>query len=416
MLKRLLRYIKGYLMIYLKGDSRERFLNLCRNKGILIWDFGIRQGMETGYISLGDYRKLRPVIHKTRTFPYIIKKTGLPFILAKYRRRKVFFFSLALFFFVIWFLSCFIWDIEFSGQSYHTKEALLKYLRGTGVYGGMWTKDVDCKQIEENLRKQYTDIGWVSAELDGTKLKIRILENIIPEDKQETKKTGHLVANRAGRVISIVTRTGTPQVHKGDKVKKGDVLISGIVNIIGDNDTLLRKETVYADGDVVLECTYTYEDSFPMQYVYRKKTGRSRRLYGVQINNLKLFYYNPLKKFESYQKYDIITSGDFIGLNQALRFPASWSCKEYAEIEPEIRQYTEKQAKKLAEEHFAEYLTGLDQKGISCRSRQFFTEIRDGSCVSKGSLVVWVPQKKYKKIKKSEWRLEKQDEHNGDNN
>lgn len=33
----LMRYLKGYLRICVTSTSPERFLNLCRNRGILLW-------------------------------------------------------------------------------------------------------------------------------------------------------------------------------------------------------------------------------------------------------------------------------------------------------------------------------------------------------------------------------------------
>ena len=39
----LLKYLRGYLRIRVWGFSPERFMNLCSNKGILIWNI-VREG------------------------------------------------------------------------------------------------------------------------------------------------------------------------------------------------------------------------------------------------------------------------------------------------------------------------------------------------------------------------------------
>ena len=54
------------------------------------------------------------------------------------------------------------------------------------------------------------------------------------KEKKDASSAADLIAAHDGKVISIVTREGTPQVHAGAKVKKGDVLISGKVEVIGD--------------------------------------------------------------------------------------------------------------------------------------------------------------------------------------
>ena len=47
------------------------------------------------------------------------------------------------------------------------------------------------------------------------------------KEKKDASSAADLIAAHDGKVISIVTREGTPQVHAGAKVKKGDVLLSG---------------------------------------------------------------------------------------------------------------------------------------------------------------------------------------------
>ena len=56
---------------------------------------------------------------------------------------------------------------------------------------------------------------------------VRLQEVTLMKEKKDASSAADLIAAHDGKVISIVTREGTPQVHAGAKVKKGDVLISG---------------------------------------------------------------------------------------------------------------------------------------------------------------------------------------------
>ena len=53
-----------------------------------------------------------------------------------------------------------------------------------------------------------------------------------------------------GRIEAIVTRSGTPLCQKGDVVKKGQVLIQGSYDIVGDDEQIIRKQGVTADGEI----------------------------------------------------------------------------------------------------------------------------------------------------------------------
>ena len=90
MLTDILKFIKGYLIIRVTGYSPERFLNLCGRHGIVLWELRNRKTEYEMCISISGFRKLRPLVRKTKTKVVILERHGLPFILHRYRRRKLF--------------------------------------------------------------------------------------------------------------------------------------------------------------------------------------------------------------------------------------------------------------------------------------------------------------------------------------
>ena len=78
-----LKYVRGYLRIRIWGFSPERFMNLCSNKGILLWDI-VREG-DVYYMNIGlrGFRELKPILKKTGTRVAILEKYGLPFFMSK---------------------------------------------------------------------------------------------------------------------------------------------------------------------------------------------------------------------------------------------------------------------------------------------------------------------------------------------
>ena len=97
-------------------------------------------------------------------------------------------------------------------------------LKEEGIYPGMQKKNVDCQGIVKALRKEYNDIVWVSASLDGSRLKIQIKENEdalpIISSTQTDSLPADLIASTDGIITNLITRTGIPQVHIGDSVTK----------------------------------------------------------------------------------------------------------------------------------------------------------------------------------------------------
>ena len=67
MLEHILNTLKGYLKIRIIGYSPERFLNLCKNKEIRIWDLEAKGNDYEMLISVKDFLKLKPLLKKTQT-------------------------------------------------------------------------------------------------------------------------------------------------------------------------------------------------------------------------------------------------------------------------------------------------------------------------------------------------------------
>ena len=53
----LIRYCRGYVRISVRGYAPERFMNLCANRAIVLWELNGHDGFYTMCISLSDFFK-----------------------------------------------------------------------------------------------------------------------------------------------------------------------------------------------------------------------------------------------------------------------------------------------------------------------------------------------------------------------
>ena len=126
------------------------------------------------------------------------------------------------------------------------------------------------------------------------------------ESEQAELAASDIVASHDGIVRSIITRKGTPMVTEDTIVKKGDILVSGLLEIKGDNEEIVERKTGVADADIMIETEYTYKDSFPMEYEQMNYTGETKLAYGFSAFGYAFFVENPLKTIAKFEKYDII--------------------------------------------------------------------------------------------------------------
>ncbi|MDD6208819.1 MAG: sporulation protein YqfD [Clostridiales bacterium] len=362
---RVIRWFRGYVRVQVKGRSPERFCNLCSNRGIIVWDFGIDENHQYHLCMYrSDFKKLLPVVKKSGTRPCIEKRIGFPFFLKCWSKRKVLVTGFLFFIAILLFLSRFIWNIDIEGNYTYTDEEMLKFLAKKGITTGCTIQSVNCAVMEEEIRKHYSDVGWVSMDINGTNLRVRIVETNMPVPYEKQTKPCHLVASHSGTVESIVTRSGVPLVKKGAVVTAGAIVISGIEELYGDFDVPAGKKGVAADGTVKIRTSYEYEAVIPLKINAKVYLDKETVQYGIKVFQKRFYLYPPLYRFQSETRYDIITSENVWSIG-CFSLPC-------ASINRRIRPYKTvadtlnvDEAKKKGEERLENYLDHLDQKIVS---------------------------------------------------
>lgn len=413
MLLKVWRLFKGYLIIQIKGISPERFINLCSYRKIYIWNLTRVNGKYQFNISIKDFKSLKPIIRKTGIVPRIIEKRGLPFFLKKNKKRKAFFLGVLACIILVYIMSLYIWNISFSGGSKYTPETLIKFLDDNNVSAGMKKSKINCQKIEEDIRLEYKDIGWVSAEIKGTRLIIKITETNMPIPIQKVTTPSHIVASKDGIIQSIITQTGEPQVRPGDVVKKGDLLVSGVLEIMSDFEEIIEKKPIVASATIRCKSYYDYKDSFPLDYIEKTFTGKTKKSYYISYLNKKLFLYNPRY---SYDNYDIIIDEKKVHITDTFYLPFSYGTFLAKEYKKETNKYTKEEAIAIGKARLDRYLEELIDNDVTIVENNVTISIKNNHCVAEGRIHVEEAAWEYREIEEDEWRMELIDELDRDHN
>lgn len=386
-----LKYMKGYLRIRVWGFSPERFMNLCSNKGILLWNI-VREG-DVYYmnINLKGFRSLRPIVRKTGTRVVILERYGLPFFLPKLLRRKVFVAGLFLAVAFWMWSSFYIWDIELEGNYQITTDVFESFLKDNQVTIGTRKEQLDIEELEKEIRREFPQITWASARLSGTKLIIAIKENdapILAESGETQAAAGRdLVSEYDGTVVSIVVRSGVPLVKAGDVVEKGTVLVDGKVPVYNEDATVREYYLVDADADIILEHTRNFSARLAFDYIKKEYTGRERKSYYLRIGEKEL----KLPSEDSFLVQDSLIRESRPVLFEKLSIPiylGSRTDREYQNVEYE---YTLEEAKAALAEKLSAFLVSLEEKGVQIIEKDVKIDTNSGSWVISGEFLVREP-------------------------
>ncbi|GFI47073.1 hypothetical protein IMSAGC019_02395 [Lachnospiraceae bacterium] len=361
-----IRYIKGYLAIKVYGFSPERFMNLCSNHKIFLWDVENHGEYYTMKISLKGFYQLRAISRKTGTRVAITKRYGLPFLSTRMWRRRIFMLGLlGSLFFWVW-MSGYIWAVEIDGNYYVTTDVFQDFLEDNGIRVGMKKKAVEIEDLEKAIRNQFDIVTWTSAQIDGTRLLIQVKENdlITIEERNSEAAEGEgmdLVAQKEGEIVSIVTRSGVPKVTAGVIVNKGDILVEGCIPILNEDGTVKRYEYCHADADIMLRCVYTMEDKLKEKYEQKRYTGNTRKCPFIMFGTKKV----KLPTFGSeYGQYDVVEEKKQLKIFENYYLPVYTGYDMVREYTIEEKIYAQEEVKAIFEDKIQKFIESLQEKGV----------------------------------------------------
>lgn len=224
--KILLSYICGYVNISVEGYFIERFINMCISKRILLWNTKREKStyLQTN-ISIKDFKRIKEIAKKTKCRATINRKKGLPFILNRYKKRKIFIVALILITTSILMTSRYIWNIEIQGNERIETEEILAQLNEKGIIIGAKKSKIDTEEIIRQIRLKRDDIAWMSIDLNGTNAIIKIVENTGKPEIVNKNDYCNIVSNKSGVITKINAKSGTPVVKVGDVVTKDTILV-----------------------------------------------------------------------------------------------------------------------------------------------------------------------------------------------
>ena len=331
--KYLYLYILGYLNVYVEGFFIERFINICFSKKIMLWSLNRENSISlSAKISVGDFKKLRDAAKKSKCKIKLKDKKGLPFLLKKYRKRKIFAITLMVIAIFIFGLTRFVWNIDIVCEGNINKEEILEILEECNVKIGTYIEDVNIDKLVNYICLKRDDISWSGVEIKGTNLIVKL---VMAEDKVfeiSSDEPCNIVSNKDGVILKISSQNGTQRVKEGDVIKKGDLLVEGIME-----GKYTGNRYVHAEATIWAKVWYVKEEELSLKQEYFVETGEVENRYEINIKDFKINFNKSLPKFE---KYDTIEAVKKVKLFSNYYIPIEIKTITYKEQMKKVKEYT----------------------------------------------------------------------------
>jgi len=231
----------GHVVIAVRGTDLTGFVNTALARGILLWNVR-RQGapnpQDAGWaekegdllyarVAAARLGELRNVAVLTGCRFTIQERTRPLFLWRRLVRRRFLAVGLLGVLAVLYLLSGFVWSIRVSGNRRVPATVILQAAAAGGLAWGMPRRSLDAGRVEKAIRDRVPQVAWVGVKLAGTCVCLQVVEKSLP--RAVSQVPADIVAARSGLVSEVLVQKGRAVVKPGDTVRRGQVLISGVL-------------------------------------------------------------------------------------------------------------------------------------------------------------------------------------------
>ena len=292
MISEIARLVFGYLKAEIKGENRKRLINAAVKSGLRFWDYQFGENIIIISLHQNDFKKLQEINKKINAEIKVIKEAGLPFLLRPYKKRLGLILGAVFGLIICILMSDRVWVITSSGSLIYKEEEVIKIAKEIGIDIGALRSDVDPHDAAIKLMRRMEGVDFISVNTNGVWIDIVIKDSTPKPEILEGKAVRNVVAKKDAVIYSVEALDGMAKVKKGEGVKKGDILITGLWDtydkwgvktgksfsaaargkIIGEvwedyTFTLKLKDTVYINGASIDKYYMSFfEINFPVTF------------------------------------------------------------------------------------------------------------------------------------------------------
>lgn len=297
-----LKYGKVYVRV--KMLNPDKLLNILWNKEIKINNIKKIDVATLDFdLDYNDFNELSKVVKEVKGKVKILEAKGSLFLYLKIKKSISLAIGGVLFFALIFYLSSFVWSVEINTTKNISPFEIRKILYKNGITPGVNKDNLDVADIERMIEDNNRDVLWVRARIEGSSLRILIEEKVNPPYIY-VGEYGNLTASIDGEVSRVYTYSGRAVVKEGDIVRKGDILIEGIIGSEGNEVEVPPRGVVIAN--TFIEKTMVIKTKGTIE----ERNGKKDTDIYLNFGGKKFYLKKATKKNEKYDKIEDV--GSFI--------------------------------------------------------------------------------------------------------
>ncbi len=271
---------------------------------------------------------------------------------------------------IIFFSGLFVWEVRVETPAGIDDDAVVSAIEQAGLRVGSFIPTANLDHVEQTLLTLSEEIGWIHIYMQGSIATVEIVGKEEPPIGNIDASPANLIADCDAVITEVIVTTGKAVVKRGSVVKRGDLLVSGVLPGVH------ATEFVKADGAVLGECKKSFLVEIPLTYEKRKRESEKKQKISINFFGYSINIYEDTGNLDA--TYDTIyrrRDFSFFGL---FSLPITWEETVLVSYVTEECRLTPVEAVRAAERSIrAEYVTLLGESELV--SRSYHGEFREDS-------------------------------------
>jgi len=287
MLSKLISFFLGYRKLTFKKEDATNIINVMMQNYIDWWGFkSLPEGDVSFELLSRDYKKLRNIC-EDKIGILSEKWLGFPEILYRHRHRAGILVGIATFVFLLRLSGLFVWNITLRGNDTVSDTEITDRLEELGFSIGTYIPSVDFHKLCNDYMLDPRGISWISVNIKGTTATVEVIEKATAEIGDDNNGSpSNLIASTDGVIIRTEIKEGQLMVSPDMTVKKGDILVSGILETGREHTGTFIL--VNSSGNVYAETVHVIDIEVPFDYERKVPVGtvdieKSLKIFGKNI-------------------------------------------------------------------------------------------------------------------------------------
>ena len=374
-MRELIWYLRGYLTLEIRGATPGWAMNRLTAARVPFWGVVWRDSFTLEVcVLLRDRQRAEQAVAAAQCESRLVEKTGLRWSVGGLRRRPVLLVMLAVALLSVSVVSNYVLFYSVSGNETVPDEVILRELEALGVGFGTFGPDIKPQWIKDHILNTIPQLQWITVTQNGCRAEVVVRERPAPAETEERRDFANVIATRSGVITEQSILAGQAMHQVGDVVEKGELLVSGIVDL----------ERVYAvenaQAEIYARTWRTQTSVIPAEYGEKAYTGGDWKCVWLVVGEkrIKIFGNSGISAVAC----DKMIETKNLSLPDGLTLPVALVVETFSPYDLEAGSLSETAAQQLLSS-FAEETARQDMVAGEILQRDFVLVKRDGCfCLS----------------------------------